>query len=91
MSNKIRRQFSLRFDNYSELLAEVKFYCHQNKISLTEFTANALQEKLDKIKNNHKKSDIETQLANFKKELLSTCKRLHTVEEQLEKFRQGKN
>lgn len=90
MSDKTRVQFSLRFDNYAELLTQVKIYCQQNKISLTEFTANALQEKLDQTSNYDKNSDIEKELARFKEELVNTSNRLQNVEQQLMNFTKDK-
>ncbi len=45
--DKPRVQFSLRFDNYIDLLERVKEYCQANRLSLTEFTATALQNALE--------------------------------------------
>ncbi len=45
--DKPRVQFSLRFDNYIDLLERVKQYCQANRLSLTEFTATALQNALE--------------------------------------------
>lgn len=45
--DKPRVQFSLRFDNYVELLERVKEYCEINRMTLTEFTAAALENALE--------------------------------------------
>jgi predicted nucleic acid-binding Zn-ribbon protein len=86
MNDKPRKQLSLRFDNYAELLEEAKKYCEANNITLTDLVANGIRLAMtshqpSQLTSRDKPSDNDERLANLER-------RQAELEEQLAKTSQ---
>lgn len=86
MNDKPRKQLSLRFDNYAELLAEAKKYCKDHNVKLTDLVATGLRlamtsQQASQMPSHDKPNIDESRLANIENRLANVEDRLSQYQE----------
>ncbi|MBE9107688.1 hypothetical protein IQ229_22985, partial [Nostoc cf. edaphicum LEGE 07299] len=84
MNDKPRKQLSLRFDNYAELLEEAKNYCEINNITLTDLVATGLRlamtsQQPSQLTSHDKADNSDERLANIDDRLAKLEEQLATT------------